>query len=361
MAPLGQIVEGTLRDILGWRPRTEDSKGFVAALTQSFKCTEEAGKTVCVYTPRTLAVQVQADMGAVTGAQASLYARANSAINQSLIILDRLKPLDPVADPQNVQASRATVELTIKELLYELGLYGGPRTSRVDSLFDLLCGDEGSPTNPEQIKGQLGVLRDEFGFEHDWANSSIEKEQNFTDFITLVDYVNSLKQSWKSQRQFFDRSNTVQPFLGTQLVLISRALEAVVESVQEFYSAADSVFLGAEDLQIIQLTFGNSYPPMYVSELLGWVERFASQEGTQLVMNAGKFGLRAFFPTIDRLIDLVEGSRISPQDSRALPEGYKTARVQRALQEIATHLKETASLARSFLPEKVASIPAAMP
>jgi hypothetical protein len=349
-APLGQIVENTLRDVLGWRPKVNDYKAFVAALTQSFTCKEVEGRRVCTYTPRTFAVQVQAGLGAITGAQASLYARAKAALDQSLILIDRLKALAPAADPQNTEADRAMVRTELTELVNELGVEGGPRVQRVDALFELLRGPVNGTTDPLRVQGLLGQMRGNFGMARDHV-LTVEEEQNLSDFITLVDYVNSLKQSWDQQRQFFDRSGLVEPFLGTQLVHISWSLAVVAESVREAGFALDSVFLGGAERQTIELVFPTpGRPSITVAEMLNWVERFASEEGPRLVQDAGKAGVRAFFPTLDRLIDVVHNAQVPPQDPRHLPAAYATARVQRALQELESHLRKTAELARAFLP-----------
>jgi hypothetical protein len=347
--PLGQIVDSTLRDVLGWRPKATDHKGFVAALNQAFTCKEVEGRTTCTYTPRSYALQVQADLGAVTGAQASIYARARTALDQSLLTLDRLYALNPAADPQEVEAARAIVRSEFTELVNELGIEGGPRVHRVDSLFDQLRGANNPSFDPEQVQGQLRGMRLVFGLERNRVNT-IEEEQDLTDFLTLVDYVNSLFQSWTAQRQFFDRSSTAEPFLGTQLVLVSRQLAVASESVREVYYSMDSVFLGAAERQTIELLFTQPpRPPLFVSELLAWVEQFTGEEGPQLIRDAGKAGVKAFFPTIDRLHEAVRDSRIPPQSQSRLPAGYRTARVQRSLAELEVHLKRTADLAREFL------------
>jgi hypothetical protein len=349
-APLGQVVEGALRDVLGWRPKVSDPKGFIAALTQSYASKEVEGRTVYSYTPRTYAVQVQADMGAITGAQASIYGRAKAALDQSLLILERLYALDPAADPQEVEASRAIIRSELTELVNELGIEGGPRVQRVESLFNHLRGVNNPSFDPEQVQGQLGRMRDVFGMTRTRVNT-IGEEQNLTDFLTLVDYVNSLKQSWDTQRPSFDRRNTVKPpFLGTQLVLVSRTLAVVAESVQEVYFAFDSVFLGATERQAIELTFADpNTPPIFVAELLAWVDRFASEEGPRLIQDAGKAGVKAFFPTIDQLVTLMHNAQVPPQDRSQLPEGYSTHRVQRALKELEKYLREIAELAGGFL------------
>src|SRR4029450_10551372 len=42
---VGQTVERALREVLGWRPRASDPKGFQAALLQAFTAEEVAGHT----------------------------------------------------------------------------------------------------------------------------------------------------------------------------------------------------------------------------------------------------------------------------------------------------------------------------
>jgi hypothetical protein len=345
--PVGVVVENAVRDVLGWRPRAADPKGFLGALNQSFTCQEVQGRTQCTYSPRTYAVQVQADMGAVTGAQASIYARAKAALDQSVIILQRLYALDPAADPEDTEAARAIIRSELTELVNELGVEGGPRVQRVDALFEQLRGPDGTPFDPELVQGQLRNMRSVFGLERRFVNT-IEEEQDLSDFLTLVDYVNSLKQSWDAQRRFFNRTGTAQPFLGTQLVLLSRQLAVVAESVQEVNFALDSVFVGAAERQTTELTFGDGRPSIFVAELLAWVERFATEEGPRLIQDAGKAGVRAFFPTVDQLEGLVRDARIPPQDPAKLPEGYATARVQRALSELFEYVQKAAQLARDL-------------
>jgi hypothetical protein len=347
--PLNQIVESTLRDVLGWRPKTGDHKAFVAALTQSYTCSEVEGRTQCLYTPRTYAMQVNADLGAITGAQASIYSRAKVALEQSSSILARLYPLNADADDEDVEASRAIVRSLWTELVGELGMEGGPRVERVDSLFAQLLGAGNTSFDLELLPAdsQLGQMRDNLGLTNSNVNTVVE-EGNLTDFITLLHYVSSLNQSWIAQRRFFDRSNVAQPFLGTQLVLVSRALAVLSESVHEVYYAMDSVFLAAAERQTIELVFANR-PPIFVAELLAWVDRFASEEAPLLIQDAGKAGVRALFPTVDTITTLVRDAQIPPQNPNRLPAAYRTSRVQRSLQELTTHLSATANLAREFL------------
>jgi Carboxypeptidase regulatory-like domain len=366
---VGQTVERALREVLGWRPRASDPKGFQAALLQAFTSEEVAGHTEYHWNPRSYAVEIQADLGAVTGAQASLYNRAKAAVDQVLPLLDGLEPLRVDFDPENVAAIRAIVRSQLTELVKELGIEGGPRVQRIDQLFSFLLGDTivaadpRARRDPDLVGGSLGILRDRFGLRRFLIND-VGEEGRFSDFLILVDHVVSLAESWDAQREFFVRGSTlVEPFLGTQLVLLSRDLEVIAESVHEVEFALDSVFLGPSERQTLELRFppgsasnplpapgttvARSSPPMFLSELLEWVERFATEEGRQLIDEGGKQAVVvAFRPTILLLQALVRDARVSPagaQDPTRMPDAYRRPRVQRALAELESQLAAAAA------------------
>ncbi|MCB0208583.1 MAG: hypothetical protein KDJ52_04620 [Anaerolineae bacterium] len=347
-APLGRIVEGALRDVLGWRPNARRPKEFVAALTQTFTAKTVDDQEIWEWTPRSYAIQ--SDIGAVTGAQASIYTRAKVARDQSIPLLEGLSPLRSDADEEDTSAIRAIVRFEIDELVNELGVEGGPRVQRINSLFESLLGSN-TVTNPELVGGQLGQLRKAFGLKRNKVNT-IEEEQNLTNFLIIVDYITALKQSWAAQQTYFDRVGT-DVFLGTQLVLVSRALAVVAESVQEVYFAMDSVFLGAAERQTIELIFkAEDESPLFVGELLDWIYYFATEKGPHLIREGGKAGVRALQGTAKRLSDLVRQAIVTSyggaQDPGGLPAGYGTGRVQRALAELVDYLDEVTELIGQF-------------
>lgn len=338
----GQIVESTLRDILGWRTRDNDPNGFLAALNQSFDVTTVEGHTEWKWTPHTYAIA--ADMGAVTGAQAAIYSRAKAALNQSLPLLEGLQSLLAASDEQEVEAMTAIVRSSLTELVGELGQEGGPRITRVDEYFSLLVGDGRGHRDSEQVSGQLGLLRDALGLFRRNVNT-IAEEQNLTNFLILVDYVTSLRLTWNAQRHFFNRKGT-DVFLGTQLVLLSRTLAVVAESVQEAYFVMDSVFLGPAERQVTELKLGSG-SRVFLGELLDWVETFALEEGPRLITQGGKDGvINAFAPTVKRLRDLTTvAAQLAETGAQNPTKGFNTSRVARALRELATDLDETFALA----------------
>jgi hypothetical protein len=358
VAPLGQIVTNALNDVLGWKIKAGDAKGFVGALNASFVCNDMDGRTECKWMPRSYAVQTDLS-GGITGAQASIYIRAKDALGQALPLLDGLSALDPEAVTEDVAALKGIVRDQLGELVKELGQLGGPRVSKVNQYFGLLIGVPPFPANPspnatlqassdpDQILGTLGTLRDELGLNssaQDFVNS-VADEEDLSNFRILSDYVTSLAQSWLNNLGFFGL-DSLTPFFGTQLVLLSRQLLVVAESVDEVRFTLDSVFIGPAERQTLQLNFNSGDPPMFAEDLLTWIQGFASDEGPRLIQDGGKFGVRnTFLPVALRLTGLVNSVLDSNGTNNGLPSGFHTARVQRALKELGGGLQELVNLA----------------
>jgi hypothetical protein len=354
---LGQIVDGALREVLGWRPRATDAQGFVAALNQSFSVKEVQGHVEWKWTPRSYAVA--AELGAVTGAQASIYSRAKAMLNQSLPLLEGLHPLNAAFDVEDVEAIRAIVKSSLTELVAELGREGGPRVARVDELFFQLFAtdDPGDLDDTEDLDGQLGLLRERFGLERKFVNT-IDEEQNLTNYLIIADNTISLRFTWEQQKKFFDLDAT-DVFLGTQSVLLSRALAVVAESVEETYFVMDSVFLGSAERQVVELHFSApDLPAIFLGDLLSWVELFATNEGPRLIRDGGKDGvIEAFSKTAAKLFRLAEATAELSDDESAteLPASFHTARVHRALGELRDQLENVSDLAEQIRREPLSN------
>jgi hypothetical protein len=346
-APLKQIAENAIRNVLGWRPKVSDPKAILAALNQSFSPREEEGHTIWLWTPRSYAVQ--ADMSAITGAQASLYQRAKTALDQSLPLLDGLYPLDVTADPQDIEATRAIVRSALTELVNELGQVGGPRPQRVDDYFRTLL--DYNPrhlgkltlSGPETVDGQLGILRDRFGLTRNRVNT-IDEEQDLTNYFILVDYFDTLMVSWDTDRGLFLRDPGGDAFLGTQQVLMLQSLAALAEEVQQAYFIYDSLFIGPAERQTTYIQFDGVR--LTLAELLEWVDNFASEEAPRLIQDGGKDGVISIVPTLEKLRNLVDQALTLARKTTHNPSrGFHSARSQIAIQELAQQLKTTADLA----------------
>src|SRR6185436_18592626 len=104
------------------------------------------------------------------------------------------------------------------------------------------------------------------------------------------------------------------------------ALSVVVESVSEVAFTMDSVFLGPAERATIALDLGKdvrgkAHSPLFVSELLSWIERFASEEAPRLIHDSGKDGVVAMKETLTQLALFAQLA--TNQDN--VPAAFKTA------------------------------------
>jgi hypothetical protein len=364
-AGYGQAVEQVMRDVLGWRP-SGDVAGFQAALSGAFQLREVEGHTEWSWQQRGYAVQ--ADMGALTGAQASIYARAKNALDQMLPLLAGLTTLNPALyQPQDLEAIRTVVTTELNELVTELALTGGPRIQRVDQLFVLLLGEgqHSLSLDPDLVGGSLGTLRDRFGLTEDNVDT-VDEERIVTNFRVIVEQVLALEASWHQDRQLLSGVNA-RTALGTILIWLSRGLEAVCESVDDLAFALDSVYVDAAQRQVIELRFADltvdvpdlpltrntttPYPfkpheaPLLLSDLLDWITRVSRDEGPRIIQDAGKDGVLQFEPQLNKLRILVHAARKVARHGATLPAGMQTPRVSRAFQVLAAQLDEATNLA----------------
>ena len=337
----GPTVTAAIRDVLGWRPRVQDPKAFTAALSASFQLSIVDNHVVARYVPR--GVAVQADLGGVTGGQASLYLRAKAAHEQITRMLDSLQPLRTDADPQDCEAYRGLVRDSVRRIVMELGREGGPRVPLVDSAFATLTGFQPTPPappvqapvpqpgirpggvglplgaiaafvaqpialgvvplapaeiHPDSVPGQLGALRDRFGLDDDHVNT-VDEEKQRTSFWTLVELITDLQRSWDIRRGDFTLG-AGSGFLGTDLVQISRLLAAAAEQVDEFEAVLDSVLVSAAERQTVVLDRDTG---LTLDDLVQWMNVFFTEDGPNIIRDTGRDGLvSSFTPTVVALL-----------------------------------------------------------
>jgi hypothetical protein len=358
-AALGQVAAKAVTDVLGWKVNTSDPKGFIGALTQSFTLTDVEGHIEATWNPRTYAVQTDLG-GGIIGAQASLYTRAKDALDKALPLLDGLYPLDPDADPEYVKGLREMARSQMTEIVKELGAVGGPSVLRVNTYFGILLGTgqtnvpPGSQTtpvvfDPDQVQGTLGTLRQTYGiyFQKNPFSNSIEDEQDITNFRVISDYMTSLLQSWNSNGQFFLLGTKTPNFFGTQLVLISRQFSVINETVNEVRFALDSVFIGPSERQTLLLQFRDpNLPAIFLEDMLSEIESF-NAEASRLLQDGGRISVtNNILPVAQSFQHMVDQSR-RPANIKDLPDGFRTVRVRRTLDDLNDQLKELITLVQT--------------
>jgi hypothetical protein len=349
---LGEVALRAVTDVLGWRPSADPKpKEFLGALTQSFNLTEVRGQVKSTWVQRSYAVQTDLG-GRISGAQASLYTRAKDALDQSLSLLDGLYPLDPDADPEYVKALREMARSQMVEIVKEFGTVGLPSILRIDTYFQILLGQHPSSQqpvqfDPDKIAGTLGELRDTYGiyFRGNTFNNSVADEEDITNFRVISDYMTSLMQSWIANRDFFIVSPGRIAFFGTQLVLIGRQFGAVGDTVNEVRFALDSVFIGRNERQSLLLRFrDHALPAMFLEDMLVEIETFVTDEGPRLLRDGGKISVtNNILPVVRSYQHLVQQAH-DPENKYKVPDGFRTARVRRTLDDLQDQLRDLVQL-----------------
>ena len=404
---MGPMVTRALQDALGWKIKPGDSAGFMGALNQSFQLSLVEGHVASKWTPRSYAVQSDLS-GGITGAQASVYTLAKTLVDQALPLINGLYALDPAADQEYVTALKQLATDQLTSLCQEIGYLGGPRVMRVHQYFQMLMGGRvdlnlaGPPpiaqivpppppppppnlltpppytgrrtpsallpnffTNPDTIYGTLGNLRDVLGLQQlgpgavNYINT-VDDETNVTNFRIVVDYVNSLWYGWANNIQFF--ITTLTPFLGTQLVIISRQLGVISEAVNEVRFVLNSVFIGPSERQTIVLNLGSlvalgpplgppaltpffgqfaNVPPIYLEDLLSWTQGFVADEAPGIIQSGGKVGLGEEFCAMIWQLSLQIWGTLYFAQTGGVPVGLTTLRVATSMQKLAGTLYPT--------------------
>ena len=355
--PLGAIASKALTDVLGWKIKSDDPASFVGALNQSFSLSLVEGHVQWKWTPRSYAVQSDLS-GGISGAQASVYMMAKTLLDQAMPLLDGLSALDPAADQEYVTALKAMTRSQWSELVNELGSLGGPRVLRVNQYFMLLLGVTISPSgvlttpipasgaksypDPEGVGGTLGQLRDQLGLmdpdNPDYINT-IDDEQDVTNFRILSDYTVSLLNSWLSNLPFF--VTTATPFLGTQLVLISRQLSVVSELVDEVRFVLDSVFIGPSERQTLQINLAGT--PMFLEDILTWIQKYVTEEAPGIIQTGGRFALGGdFSQMVSQFRSLATGTALFASTS---PTALSAPRVILSLNKLTGSLTDLGAFA----------------
>lgn len=362
-----RLAEETLRQALGWRYRSGDVRGFNAALDRSFTLKEdEEGRVTARWTPQTYAVQ--ADLGEITGAQASVLEQARVTIDYILPLVEGLKPLRVDSDPEDIRAVTVLLAAKFNAIKADLARVGGPRVQKIDLIYQELLGfpidvpisdhdawrEEVEKTDGGKTRySLLHQLTEELGLEPALANT-VEEERNLTNALIVIDSVIALRTAWIGKRPYFDRSDTNKDrYLGTQLVWISRQLDVVAESVRDAYQAMDSVYFGpqereATDISYVKQGTKEAVAPITVADLLDWVHSFATVDASHLLHDAGKDGVLALRSTVARLQELVGAAREYSErgaGTGAVPRSFFNARVERALGEIEQQLLQVSERA----------------
>lgn len=310
-AAVGPVVHQALANSLGWSWKPRDTGGFLAALRSGWTIGESAGIRTVDRTD--VGTAFAHDLGALSGAQAIIFADVNDAAQKIVPELKALEPLKVAPDLERVEAIRSIVVAEVEDLADGFAKSDGPILQRVDELWDSLIGDPetSNPEEPDEL-AHLGQMKLEFGFDRGHVNS-VEQELVLSRWLAVVSRLTSLRDVYIFQRPYLAGSDGYEPYLGTQFVVISRALEVLRTSVREFKAALQAHFIDEAEMDGLMLHVPVPDDPvrterLFLGALMGWAERYPA-EASDILRDAGKAGVRSIIAPLEQLARSVEAAR----------------------------------------------------
>ena len=226
----------------------------------------------------------------ITGDQATALAFAVDA-QQALATLSGIESLVPEAtDEADVEATRALATAAWDGFTRELGIAGGPDTTRSDLYLQ------------QAVAALISVGQQLFMLAGDGEPSTLAvyspaQEQARTEFM------NVLRRVQAAQRGYAQYLGSAADNLGRTLVLLQQALDQVSVTSASVASAMDLVRVGAADRHLIPVDAANTLGQS-IGDLLDWTTDYAR---TEAVPQLESSGLRAF-PWIEQSLTTMAAS-----------------------------------------------------
>jgi hypothetical protein len=333
-------VERALTQVLGRTPG-RGSDGFVTALNSAFPTgadgtvmTSPARSVVSLYSP-----DAEGLSGQLSVEQANLYRQASLIGNDALKVLDGLRPFNPTADLDAIEALKALIRSQIRSLIDEFGRLDEPRKERVESFLNtlLVFSTTTNPGGDRRIIGgsifRLGQIarlitlnlgRDTVNGGTSTTNGiapvTVDDETQVAGYELLINYVTTLRNIWLQYApntaielevtgrysERLSRTSIMLPVISDSNTNFMTAMDSVGFTESERRSDAalfttlevppDSVTLTSTTQSVnepstLTITTNITLPDMTVNDFDEWVERFTSLEAPSLLSSSGQFGL----------------------------------------------------------------------
>ena len=320
-ATLKRTVDEAVRKSLGTLPR--NAKAYREALTRNFQegsmTTGEQGMTI---------------------SQARLYAFATIARDNILPRLERIYPLRPNADPQEIDATRALVRANVTNLVQELGREGGPIAARVQEYFEALLGDlifelkeatlavRQNPGKPANLLQQL----DDAFFGDDPDINTVEELQDYTDSRVIYDFTVLLRMRWLWYL------GDKRADLSETLYRLRAELNAIKDSVTDLREALDDAGFDENEQDGVDLE-----QDLSIAAWLDWVDDFAANEAPAQIADGGRRGVETIAGTLEELARLADvfvqlGEENNAKKDPRIVDLLKDTAVKRELLNLRGHL-----------------------
>jgi hypothetical protein len=296
-------------------------------------------------------------VGQLSVEQATLFRLASINAADALLVLDSLRPFDPEADIEHVEALRALIRSQITSLVDEFGRIDEPRKQRVETYLETL------KSSVTQFGDVAKLIATSSPYMDSEPPVTLSDETQVAGFKLLDKYVKALSSFWKQFRkeskqssysERLSRAHIILPVISDSNTSFMAAMDSIGFTASERRSEA-AKFSNLADETTISLPFANGssaistftlkLPDITVNDFNEWVERFASFEAPSILSASGKFGLDFVLDQADTLFWVIGIvlSQLNPNSKLGLARQLAFERVKQTLGELSTQLDALAN------------------
>ncbi|MDQ3654924.1 MAG: hypothetical protein M3457_07590 [Chloroflexota bacterium] len=345
---LDQIFNDAMFRVLGQRVRPDQPRDLRTAFDRVFVEKDVDGRSEVEYRGTSGTATLPIEGGSVTsGRQAVIYRRAHAELDVVRQALAELEA-DNDDDQDEFEAVRAVVDRKLIELVGALGKEVRPPIKRVDAVFALLIGPEGTSSEGSSLAtlGELvgftdsdQLIDDLVGFNAN-GNDNLkgggditrDDDRMSTRYLEVALYVTGLRSNWLQLKNQFGQPASSIP-LGTQLDLLARLLDRLGEETDDL-----DVALTMSDVDSAQREFVviSKQPETTLAELMDWLSEF-SVTGKSFDSGPGIDAVRQTATAIHALVKAALKLATGPQGNAS---ELRSRRVKSALVQLSSILAQ---------------------
>ena len=165
---------------------------------------------------------------------------------------------------------------------------------------------------------------------------TVGDEQNLTNYRIAFDRMSILVSQFQNVYMAGGAPGAQPQDRGMLIVLLQRALDASGQAAQAVIDALDSVNLGSDERQVIDVDLTG----LTVEDVLSWSVSFPSDEAPSLLQDGGKLGARSIESRTNAILGSVNDIRTPVAGVSPQPAGLQHPRVVYALDLLVDALQD---------------------
>lgn len=313
---LDRVIDDSLRSLLGVVPKAGDPNALVELLNRVFIAQETDGKRTWKLRPVSYSPRLESSE-ALTGVQASIYARAKERLDSSKDALASLRGIRPDRDDEAIDAARALLQAKWEQFVQEMGNPGGVNLPRADQLKKEIGRNHRGLAHPNDsvfsyiaiLGAELGIFKAIGRYPDLDSNSQPIPTRRYAittpDDSALTAFLLVRGDIEATLNEYDEYKKLLADDLGARVAGIKQLLEAVDETLQAMLEELETIRFTAVERRTFIIGGAPPADVINFEDLLSWTGNFVRFEANQLMDSAGRWGIVSLARTAETLSSLL--------------------------------------------------------